>query len=165
MSISIKGLAVAIKTEIIGDRRLHAKLGNINRNLLTREIMGKMAANAVTVIKDRTIEGKDFKGKDFKGYTSKYLSFKKERGTEFFSGGVNLFDGGDMFSAMQHIIRTSKTSEIIFTRSSEALKASGHHNGSPKNGLPKREFFALGKEGRDEAVKLLNKHLRQVLGS
>ena len=161
----MKAAAIKLETEIVGDRKLHAKLGKVNRNLLTREIMGKMAANAVTVIKDRTLEGKDFKGKDFKGYTSKYLSFKKERGTDFFSGGVNLFDGGDMFSAMQHAIRTSKTAEIIFTRSSEALKASGHHNGSPKNGLPKREFFALGKEGRDSAIKLLNKHLVKVLGA
>ena len=157
--------ALAIKTEIVGERKLHAKLGKINRNLLTREIMGKMAAIGTTFIKDRTLEGKDAKGKDFKGYSDKYLSFKKERGTEFFSGGVNLFDGGDMFSAMQHTIRTSKTAEIIFTRSSEALKASGHHNGNPKKGLPKREFFSLGKEGRGEAVKILNKHLEQVLGA
>ena len=165
MLILTMGATLATKTERVGERKRRAKLGKINRGLLTREIMGKMAANAVTVIKDRTLEGKDAKGKDFRRYSDKYLSFKKERGTEFFSGGVNLFDGGDMFSAMQHTIRTSKTAEIIFTRSSEALKASGHHNGNPKKGLPKREFFSLGKDGRGAAVKLLNKHLEQLLGT
>jgi hypothetical protein len=161
----VKGAALELKTEIVGDRKLHAKLGKINRNLLTREIMGEITADAVTHIKDRTLEGKDKNNRPFIGYSDKYLEFKKKRGAKFFSGKVNLFDGGDMFSSMQHQVRTSDTAEIIFTRSPQALKASGHHNGSAKTGLPKRQFFSLGREGDKRAVKLLNKHLVKVLGA
>lgn len=160
---------MAIKTEMEGAERLLELLGKIKRGMNTREIMGKMAANAVTAIKDRTLEGKDAKGKDFEGYSDKYLAFKKERGAEFFSGGVNLFDGGDMLGSMQHTVRTSKkgrvAADIIFTRSSEALKASGHHVGNPKRGLPKREFFSLGADGRMAIAVTIKKHLEELLES
>ena len=160
-----QGATLETKAVIIGDKKLQAKLNHIGREMLTREIMGKISADATTHIKDRTLEGKDKNNRPFIGYSDKYLEFKKKRGAKFFSGKVNLFDGGDMFSAMQHQVRTNDTAEIIFTRSPQALKASGHHNGSAKSGLPKRQFFSLGREGDKRAVKLLNKHLVKVIGA
>ena len=170
-----------VDAKIVGDTRLKAKLVNINRNLLTRKIMGRIAGNAVTNIKDRTLEGKDKNRRPFAGYSTTpgyfklkgksrffsdgYSGFKRARGGKFATGKVNLFDGGDMFKSMQHQVRTSDTAEIIFTRSPQALKASGHHHGSTKTGLPKRQFFSLGREGEEQAAKLLKKHLGEVLGA
>ena len=154
-----------IKAKIIGDKKLKVKLGKIEKGLLTREILGKVAAQATTHIKDRTLSGKDKNERAFAEYSESYLEFKLERGGEFFGGNVDLFNGGDMLGAMQPRVKGSHTAEILFTRNSEALKASGHNQGSRKTGLPKREFFSLGPKGAKQAALLLEKHLEKVLGA
>lgn len=163
MKMMMQGAALATKNEIVGERELRAKFDRISRGLLTREIMGRLTGHATTFIKDRTLEGKDKDNRDFEGYSEAYLDFKAKRGGKFFGGSVDLFNAGDMFSAMQPSVKGKTLAEIIFTRSSEALKASGHHNGSTKTGLPKREFFALGDKGRASVMELFEKHVEKLL--
>lgn len=154
-----------INSEIVGDKKLTNKLDSIAENLLTREVMFRVTADASTFLKDRTLDGKDKNEKEFQKYSDTYLAFKKERGARFFKGRVNLFDQGDMLGAMQPFVRTSKAAEILFTRTTEALKASGHHKGNPRRGLPQREFFALGRKGRERATEKLRQHIGELVGS
>ena len=146
---------------IIGADKLQAKLKKIDKSLLTRKIMGKVALGITTFMRERTLSGKDEDGKKFKSYSDSYLKFKQERGGKFFGGNVDLFNNGDMLGSMQPTSVTSKMAVIGFTKPQEALKASGHQNGFSK--LPQRKFFGIGKGGRMEITKLLNIHLRKAL--
>jgi len=147
--------------KIIGDKQLQARLKDIDKSLLTRQIMGKIALDAVTQIKDRTLAGKDSKGLGFTPYSGLYLAYKKERGGKYFGNKVDLFNDGNMFGSMQPVTVTDRTAIIGFTKPKEALKASGHQEGSRR--LPRRKFFGMDNAGRARAVDLLNDHLRKVL--
>jgi len=171
---------MGFKARIIGADSLQKKLTQVEKDLLTRKIMGAVALDAVTFIKSRTLEGKDENNRDFKDYSKKpgyfkirgkyryfeegYYDFKQSRGGSHFSGKVNLFNESDMFGALQPIRVTDATAILGFTKTEEGLKASGHQNGNPDIGLPERKFFGLGREGTARVMKLLDNHLSKVIG-
>lgn len=150
--------------EIQGLDSTIVRVRNIKQSLLNRAIMGKLAAQATSDIKQRTKEGKDVNEKKFAAYSPIYILQKKARGGRFFkSGVVNLDDTGHMQSAVQWKVSNGHTAEIVFTDNEAALKASGHQHGNLRRGLPQRKFFGIGKRGEASLNKILADHLNGLV--
>ena len=152
ISVKVEGLDEAV-----------ISIQGIKKALLSRAIMGRIAAQVSTDVKARTKEGKDVKGRKFAPYSPMYMIRKKARGGKFFKAGVvNLDDSGAMQAAIQWQVVNSRTARIIFVDTEQALKAQGHQSGNRKRGLPQRQFFGVGdREGRS-INKILYAHLKRV---
>lgn len=151
-----------MKITLKGDGELQVDLSKIKSKMLTRIIMGKMAAKAVTLMFKRVVtEGKDKTGKSFKKYSRGYLDHKKKRGGKFFTGKVNLFDGGDMMGDLQFDVESDKRAFLHFPKSQESLKVSGHIHGSRR--LPKRDFFGLTSKEEKALLLIPKRHLEEII--
>ena len=72
-----------MKIKLTGDGKLKAKLSRVEKSLLTRKIMGKMAIKAQDIVEQRTDKGKDKDGIGFTKYSEAYKDRKKERSKHF----------------------------------------------------------------------------------
>jgi len=164
-----------LKARVVGEQEVIAKLHHMKRSLLTRKIMGAVAAKAVTIIKVRTEKGLDVNGSRFAPYSSKpaYIKSSNKKHSRFYPGGYREFkatrgggwlhDSGRMMSALQHRVFGRDRAVIRFTRTQEAIKAHGHNTGGGK--LPKRNFFGLGSDGRKQLSKILKDELKNAIST
>lgn len=146
----------------------------------------EIAALATSMIKRRTLAGRDRRNLKMHGYSKGYKRQQAKRGR---SSKANLFNDGNMFRAMQWKRRSRTTAVIFFNRAEENTKALTHqrgkkgtesvkaHNRKIKQAfgkpiqprtiginaherqadLPKREFFGLHRGERRRLTKFLKK--------
>ncbi|MCK5235988.1 MAG: hypothetical protein KAR06_03300 [Deltaproteobacteria bacterium] len=144
-----------MKLTIKGDKEFRLKLSRVEKKLLTREVIGKMAGKSLTLIEERTAKGKDKNDQPFKKYSVGYREFKEKR------GGGWLDDTGKMLSDFTFSVVNKKRAFLHFPKADENLKASGHVLGSRI--LPKRDFFGLTKREGDEVLVIPEKHIKKVI--
>lgn len=141
-----------------GEIQFQKKLDRVAKVAEAKKLWGLIGFQAIDIITQRTLKGKDFRGRPFSKYSEKYEARKKARGGQFFSG-VNLHDKGHMFASMKPKA-TARNVTLFFSKTQEAKKAAVHHQGQGK--MPKREFFDLSKMERKRLGKLMANELRKV---
>ena len=122
------------------------------------KLWGRIGFQAIDIITQRTLKGKDYKGAPFTAYSEKYGRWKKARALKPGSN-VNLHLKGHMMSSLKPKA-TAKNVTLFFSKPQEAKKAFIHHKGKGK--MPKREFFDLSKMERKHLGKLMAKELRKA---
>lgn len=143
---------------ITGDKKFQAKLTLVANAADVTKLWGRIGFQAIDIINQRTLKGKDVRGAPFSKYSAKYEARKKARGGKFF-GGVNLHDKGHMFASLK-AKPTHKNVTLFFSKTQEAKKAAIHNAG--EGDMPKREFFELSPMERKSLSKLVAKELRKV---
>ena len=141
-----------------GHIEFQGKLDRVAKVAESVKVWGRIGFQAIDIITQRTLKGKDYKGRPFSKYSAKYEARKKARGGEFFSG-VNLHDKGHMMGSMKPK-PTAKNVTLFFSKTAEAKKAAIHHKGIGK--MPQREFFNLSKMERKHLFKLMAGEMRKV---
>ncbi len=127
--------------KVTGIQNIKLKLRKKKNAVLSKEVMGQIAAKALDIINVRTEKGKDVNLRPFKPYSKRYEKYKKKRQGRFFTGKVNLHDKGKMLSAMQFKAKKGKA-VLFFNKSDQNIKAFAHTTGSRQ---PLRKFFSLSK--------------------
>ena len=152
----------------------------------------EIAALATSMIKKRTLAGRDRRNLRMHGYSKGY---KGQQGRKGRGSKPNLFNDGNMFRAMQWKRRSRTTAVIFFNRAEENTKALTHHRGKtgtesvkshnrkikqafgkpiqPRTiginahdrqaNMPKREFFGLHKGERRMLTRFLTKKYVKVM--
>ena len=108
--------------------------------------------NAIDVITERTLDGKDQYGEKFAGYSK---SYKNSDVFEIYGKGsrVDLKLSGEMLASMQ-VRSAGDEITINFIDSLNASKAYGHITGmSGRKGGVVRDFFGLSKEEEEKIMK------------
>lgn len=144
---------------LTGQKQFERKLDAVGKASESKKLWGRIGFQAIDIISQRTLKGKDYKGGLFKAYTASYKLWKQKRGGEFFSG-VNLHNSGNMFASLK-AKSTNKNTTLFFSKTLEAKKAAIHHNGSGK--MPKREFFNLSNKEQDDLMDLMRKELKKAV--
>lgn len=149
---------MANKVHLIGDGDLKVTLNNLEKKMLTRELMKRLSLQAITEVFENSVEkGQDKFGKSFRPYSRNYVKIKKKRGGRFFSGHVNLFDKGHMMGNLTNVVQSSSQAFLHFPKIKERLKAAGHIKGSRT--LPKRDFLGLTKKGEKALLSIVDDNL------
>lgn len=105
----------------------------------------------MSVIKARTLQGKDVNGENFEKYSKDYGDFKREghgkgrgrdnkKGRNVYATAVNLTQTGRMLGSMA-TTNISNGSKIYFADPDRKAIAAYHNTGA--GDLPQREFFGL----------------------
>lgn len=143
---------------IKGSRNLERKIRRILQSLPSNELFGQIGAYAQTIIKQRTLEGKDYKKKFFKGYTKRYKEVRKEAGRP--TNKVDLFFSGSMLSSMDWTAEKNQVRLYFLNTTDE--------NGV-KNPLKafflneKRTFFKLSEKERKDIVEIVEDYYRGII--
>ncbi len=143
---------------LIGAERYQKKLEGIGKAAEAKKLWTAIGFQAIDIIIQRTLKGKDYRGRPFTAYSKKYEARKKARGGEFFSG-VNLHDKGFMFGSLKPKA-TPRNVTLFFSKTSEAKKATIHKEGLGP--MPRREFFDLSPMERQKLGQLAAKRLRRI---
>ncbi len=85
---------------LTGRKQFERKLNAIGQVSESKKLWGRIGFQAIDIITQRTLKGKDYKGGLFASYSKSYELWKQKRGCKFFSG-VNLHDSGNMFSSLK----------------------------------------------------------------
>ena len=110
---------------IIGVEEAKRKLERVAKITEQKKLWGRIGFQAIDIISQRSLKGKDYQGAAFHLYNKKYARRKKAKGGEFFSG-VNLHASGNMFAAMK-AKSTSRNTTLFFSKPLENKKAFIHH--------------------------------------
>jgi phage gpG-like protein len=143
-----------------GLEEFEAKLNAVGKVSASKKLWGQIGFQAIDIISQRTLKGKDYKGAAFTRYENDYKLWKQKRGGAFFSGSPNLHDSGNMFSSLS-AKSTDKNTTLFFSKAEEAKKAAAHHKGLGK--MPKREFFDLSKKEQSSLIDLLREKLKKAV--
>jgi len=143
-----------------GLKEFENKLNAVGKVSASKRLWGQIGFQAIDIISQRTLKGKDYQGAAFTRYNKTYKLWKQKRGGKFFSGSPNLHNSGNMFASMK-ARSTDKNVTLFFSKPLEAKKASIHHRGLA--GMPKREFFDLSKREQDDLLELLRKKLKKAI--
>lgn len=117
----------------------------------SNEAIEKVAAEAATIIRDRTSRGQGVRGK-FKGYAKS----TRRKGTHQ-KGRVDLYDKGDMIGAMRSKAKNPFLGIVGFVSIREARKAIWHNKGAGH--LPVRLWFDL----NNRESKKISKEYKRLL--
>lgn len=141
-----------------GEKEFQKKLERVAGAAEVKKMWERIGFQAIDIITQRTLSGKDVKGVPFSKYNAKYQARKKARGGKYFTG-VNLHDKGHMFASMK-AKPTTKNVTLFFSKTQEAKKAAIHNEG--EGSMPKREFFELSRSERKDLSALMAKELREA---
>lgn len=143
---------------LIGVGKFQAKLLRVGKATEAVKLWGRIGFQAIDIISQRSLKGKDYQGAAFHLYDKKYARRKKAKGGEFFSG-VNLHASGNMFAAIK-AKSTSRNTTLFFSKPLENKKAFLHHKGI--GSMPKREFFDLSRMEKKELMGLMAAEIRKA---
>ena len=128
------GMEVKITTKPRDLRSIPRKLrSKADKN--KKRAMKRVVLQGVTMIEQRTAEGKGFKGGRFKKYTPEYALFRSQAGRGTLP---NLEFTGRMLSSLTQKA-TKKKGIIFFSQASEAKKAAGNNQTRPFMGFSVKE--------------------------
>ena len=144
---------------LTGQKQFKRKLNAIGKVSESKKLWGRVGFQAIDVISQRTLKGKDYKGGLFEAYSKGYKLWKQKRGGKFF-GGVNLHNSGNMFASLK-AKSTNRNTTLFFSKPLEAKKAAIHHKGLGNQ--KKREFFNLSNREQDDLMDLMRKELKKVI--
>lgn len=164
---------------LTGVDKFQAKLLRVGKATEAVKLWGSIGFQAIDIISQRTLKGKDVKGVPFTAYSRKayffnlgseanptwktlkfgYAEFKRIKGGSKYGRGVNLHADGDMFAAMK-AKSTAKNTTLYFSKTEEAKKAFYHHKGMGNN--PKREFFDLSRMEKKELMGLMISEIKKA---
>tara|TARA_R110000796_G_scaffold58002_1_gene133727 strand:+ start:670 stop:1122 length:453 start_codon:yes stop_codon:yes gene_type:complete len=114
-----------------------------------------VSAYGVKQIEEKTRRNEMPDGGRFKDYSQQYKNSKAYASKE--NKSVDLYLSGKMFSSLTWKVSGSKGS-LFFRRQTENIKAFKHDQGIGK--LPKRPFFAIGKQDENKIRDLFFKHIK-----
>tara|TARA_R100001377_G_scaffold85_2_gene122 strand:- start:5334 stop:5786 length:453 start_codon:yes stop_codon:yes gene_type:complete len=114
-----------------------------------------VSAYGVKQITEKTQKGQTPDGGGFQEYSSRAKEDRNKRGRQ--TSFVDLTDSGKMFSSLTWKVSGSKGS-LFFRRQTENEKAFRHDQGIGK--LPRRPFFAIGKQDENKIRDLFFKHIK-----
>lgn len=143
---------------LTGLDRFQAKLVRVGKSTESVKLWGRIGFQAIDIISQRSLKGKDVKGTSFTAYDKKYAKWKKAKGGEFFTG-VNLHASGNMFAAMK-AKSTARNTTLFFSKPLENKKAFLHHKGIGI--MPKREFFDLSRMEKKELMGLMAAEIKKA---
>ncbi|MCK5610654.1 hypothetical protein KAR91_52765 [Candidatus Pacearchaeota archaeon] len=143
---------------LTGVDRFQAKLVRVGKATEAVKLWGRIGFQAIDIISQRSLKGKDYQGAAFHLYDKKYARRKKAKGGGFFSG-VNLHASGNMFAAMK-AKSTARNTTLFFSKPLENKKAFIHHKGIGV--MPKREFFDLSPMEEKELMGLMAAEIRKA---
>ena len=153
-----------MKIKFTGDAKLKAKLSRVERSLLTRKIMGKMAIKAQDIIEQRTDKGKDKDGKGFAEYSEEYKRSKIARANKKqkvkYKGHPNLQFTGEMFRDFTFFVKSKTEAFLHFPDGNQEAKALKNING---RGVPRRDFLGVTAQERDVILRIPDKNLKKLM--
>ena len=114
-----------------------------------------VSAYGVKQIEEKTRRNEMPDGGRFKDYSQQYKNSKAYASKE--NKSVDLYLSGKMFSSLTWKVSGSKGS-LFFRRQTENEKAFRHDQGIGK--LPRRPFFAIGKQDENKIRDLFFKHIK-----
>jgi len=114
-----------------------------------------VSAYGVKQIGEKTRKGNTPDGGRFAEYSQRAKEDRSKRGRQ--TSFVDLTDSGKMFSSLTWKVSGSKGS-LFFSRQTENEKAFRHDQGIGK--LPRRPFFAIGKQDENKIRDLFFKHIK-----
>lgn len=164
---------------LVGVDKFQAKLVRVGKASEGVKLWGRIGFEAIDMISQRTLKGKDVKGVPFTAYSRKayffnlgsdanptwktlkfgYAEFKRIKGGSKFGRGTNLHASGNMFAAMK-AKSTSRNTTLFFSKPLENKKAFIHHKGI--GSMPKREFFDLSRMEKKELMGLMAAEVRKA---
>ena len=142
-----------------GQKKFERKLDAIGKVSASKKLWGRIGFQAIDIISQRTLKGKDYKGGLFSAYKPEYKLWKAKIGGEFFSGNPNLHKSGNMFASLK-AKSTNRNTTLFFSKTLEAKKAAIHHKGLGK--MPKREFFNLSSGEQDGLMDVFRSELKRI---
>jgi hypothetical protein len=121
-----------------------------------------MAQDAIAVINQRTVSGKDADEKSFVNYSKEYAKIRTDNGRQ--TKPVDLLWTGGMLRSMQYKTKedgANMVAEIFFNDATEADKAAGLMKGvRRKDGKDSaRKFFAFGEKLINRLTKIYGKSI------
>ena len=128
-------------------------LRNLHALIPTRQDMLGLAAEAIHIIKKRTLAGTDIDGGRFAKYSPSYRQHREDKGRT--TSVVNLSFHGDMLRSMAY--RPISNGAVVFFRDAERSAIARIHNDGL--GVPQRQFFGLS----DAELQRLSENLSQRL--
>lgn len=128
-------------------------LRNLHDLIPTRQDMLGLAAEAIDIIKKRTLAGTDIDGGRFAKYSPSYKKRREDTGRT--TSVVNLSFHGDMLRSMAY--RPISNGAAIFFRDAERSAIARYHNDGL--GVPQRQFFGLS----DAELQRLSENLSETL--
>ncbi len=120
-----------------------------------KRALNVVSAYGVQRVTEKTQKGEMPDGGRFAGYSQKAKEDRAKRGRQ--TSFVDLTDTGKMFSSLTFKVSGSKGS-LFFRRQTENEKAFRHDQGIGK--LPRRSFFAIGKQDENKIRDLFFKHIK-----
>ncbi len=157
---------------LTGQKQFERKLNAIGKVSENKKLWGRIGFQAIDIISQRTLKGKDYKGALFAAYSTKPSYFKTKGKYRLFEDGykgykasrgisnVNLDNTGNMFSSLK-AKSTNRNTTLFFSKPLEAKKAAIHHKGLGKQ--KKREFFNLSSREQDDLMDLMRKELKRAI--
>lgn len=132
-------------------------LGDIKENLVDRDILEAMAAEAKRRVLERTGGGTDVHGAAFKPYSKAYRKLREKKGLS--GTRVDLKSTGEMLGDIVTGARPARgEATVSFSKGNSARKAGFHHEGRVR-----REFFGLDAAGREAIREMLEEHVGEVI--
>ena len=130
-------------------------LRNLHALIPTRRDMLGLAAEAIDIIKKRTLAGTDIDGRRFAKYSRAYKEHREDKGRT--TSVVNLSFHGDMLRSMA--FRPISNGAVVFFRDAERSAIARYHNDGL--GVPQRQFFGLSDAELHRLSEDLSKRLRE----
>lgn len=149
---------MADSVQIVGLKRLTAKLARMGKDIGSVRVMGQVGALINLRIKERTARGVDIDGKPFDPYTPAY---RKKRTDEGHAGNTpNLFFTGSMFSALTY---DADKYQVISYFMNTVDKFGGRNPEKAFFNDEIRPFFGLNESDINEIEALVKDHITRLL--
>jgi hypothetical protein len=149
---------MADNVQIVGLKRLTAKLAHMGKDIGSARLMGQVGAFINLQIKARTAKGVDVEGRVFKGYTPAYRKQRRAGGHPV--SKVNLFFTGSMFSALTYDADKYKVTSFFMNT---VDKFGGRNPEKAFFNDQLRPFFGLSQADIGQIEAMVGAHIRKLL--
>ncbi|MFQ5737115.1 MAG: hypothetical protein ACE5GY_09705 [Thermodesulfobacteriota bacterium] len=151
---------MTLNVNVEGLEGLKGLLAEIRNDLISGEILERMAMEAKDRVLERTSTGKDFENKAFAPYSKAYGKAREKRGLP--GTTVDLRFTGEMLDDLTTSTDPAKGESTVFFKDGKSARKALSHDGPGAGGV-RRRFLGLSSADRHAIREMLEEHIGEVI--